>query len=202
MPGHAHGRIGALLSEYGLVAVFVATFAEGIGIPLPGQTLLVAAAVLAARGEISLAAVVATGAVASAGGLLAGWAIGRYGGRRLLERFAGARLKRVEDLFCRYDAGLVTLGRFVDGARQLTGLVAGALGMELRRFLAWDVVGAVLWTGVWAGGAWFFTRHVHAVATALHHVGPWMWLAAIAAVSAVVAWIVHGSGVRVAPESR
>ena len=128
--------IQPLLGEWGYLAVFVFIFIEGIGIPAPGQTLLMAGALLASRGELALGPLVATALAAAALGNAAGFEIGRRGGRPLLLRFArGDRLARIEAIFRRSDAALVSLGRFVDGARQLNGIAAGALGMDGQRFL-------------------------------------------------------------------
>jgi membrane protein DedA with SNARE-associated domain len=192
MFAHELARAEPLLHEWGYAAVFAAIFAEGVGIPAPGQTLLLAGGVLAARGQLSLAALLVTAALASAGGTFAGWAIGRSGGRRLLDRFAGRRLERIESLFQRRGAGVVLLGRFVDGARQLTGLAAGAFEMPLARFLVWDVLGALLWTAFWGIGSWLFTREFHALAALAHRARVPLLVAAALLAGVVIVWIVRG----------
>jgi membrane protein DedA with SNARE-associated domain len=132
-------------------------------------------------------------ALASAGGTAIGWAIGHSGGRRLLGRFAGRRLTRIEELFARWGAGLVVFGRFLDGFRQLTGMAAGALGMPLAPFLLWNALGAVLWTAFWGLGAWAFTRDLHGLAHLLHRARvPLLVGAAVAAVGLLV-WLARGA---------
>lgn len=185
-------RAEPLLARYGYSAVFVAVFVEGIGVPAPGQTLLLAGAVLAARGEIALGWLLATATAASALGMLVGWAIGRSGGRRLLERLAGPRLARIEGIFRRFGPGLVALGRFVEGLRQLSGIAAGALGMELAPFLVWDVLGALLWTSTWGLGAYFFTRETHMLARFLRTAGPTLLIATAVALVGVLFWVWRG----------
>ena len=164
-----------LLKEWGQAAVFGCIFGEGIGIPLPGQTLLVAAALLAGRGELALVPLLVIAFVAAALGNALGWLIGRAGGRPLLQRFArGERLARVERLFARWGPRIVAFGRFIDGLRQINGLAAGALGMERAPFLIWNAIGALLWVGFWALGAYVFGRDFDAIASAMHRTGPFL----------------------------
>ncbi|HME68948.1 MAG TPA: DedA family protein, partial [Myxococcota bacterium] len=164
-----------LLEKWGDAAVFGCIFAEGVGIPAPGQTLLVAAALLAGRGELALPQLLVVAVVAAALGNTLGWLIGRAGGRPLLQRFAqGERLARVERLFARWGPRIVALGRFVDGLRQINGLAAGALGMECTQFLIWNAIGALLWVGFWALGAYVFGRDFDAIASAMHRTGPFL----------------------------
>jgi len=173
-----------LLEKWGYAAVFGCIFAEGVGIPTPGQTLLVAAALLAGRGELGLIPLLAVAVTAAAVGNALGWLIGRRGGRPLLQRFAqGERLARVEGLLARWGPRVVALGRFVDGLRQINGLAAGALGMEQRRFLLWNAVGAFLWVGFWGLGAYAFGRDFDAIAYVIHRSGPFL-----------VAFVVLGAG--------
>lgn len=162
-----------LLQRWGYAAVFVAVFAEGCGIPAPGQTLLVAAALLAARGELWLGLVLATAVCAAAGGNLAGYAIGRLGGHRVLERIASPRrLAQLEGLFERRGGVIAGFGRFVDGLRQLSGIAAGSLDMDLATFFAWNLLGAVVWVAVWGAGAFCFERHVTQLSAVFHHLRP------------------------------
>lgn len=140
-----------------------------MGIPAPGQTLLMAGALLAGRGDLSLPALLATALAGAVLGNAAGYEIGRRGGRPLLVRFARPEsLTRIEALFRRSDAAVVSLARFVDGARQLNGLAAGAFGMEPRRFHRFNLLGAGLWTGVWGFGAYVFGRDFEGVARFFH----------------------------------
>ena len=191
------------LQRYGYGAVFGATFVEGFGIPAPGQTLLMGAALLAARGELSLALVLATAATASALGGLVGWVIGRWGGQPLLARIASAaRLSRMEDLFSRWGRAVVLLGRFVDGARQLNGLVAGALRMPLASFLVWSVAGALAWTGFWGIGVYWLGRDFHAIAGFFHRTRPLAILAIAVAIALGAVWLRRGHPRRDEPPAR
>jgi len=180
-----------MLREWGYVAVFVCVFVEGIGIPAPGQTLLVAGALLASRGELGIVPLLLTSIGAATLGSLAGWGIGRHGGRPLLLRFAPAdRLARVERIFQQSGVALVALGRFVDGARQLSGLAAGAFGMERARFLFWNLAGAVLWSTFWGLGAYVMGRDFDVVARAYHEARPVLIAIAATTALAVLVWLV------------
>jgi membrane protein DedA with SNARE-associated domain len=187
--------IQPLLGEWGYLAVFVFIFIEGIGIPAPGQTLLMAGALLASRGELALGPLVATALAAAALGNAAGFEIGRRGGRPLLLRFArGDRLARVEAVFRRSDATLVLLGRFVDGARQLNGIAAGALGMDGQRFLTWNLLGAALWSFFWGIGTWIFGRDLDAIARTLHVARPVLLLVVPTATALLLGWLLWRRG--------
>ena len=182
-----------LLDRWGYGAVFVAIGVEGVGIPAPGQTLLMAASLLAARGQLSLGPLLATSVAGAALGNALGWVVGRWGGRPLLERFAGGpRLERIDDLFERRGGLVVLLGRFVDGVRQVNGLAAGALGMPFAPFFAWNLAGALLWTGVWSLGLYWLDRDFEAIARTFHHVQRWIGLGVGILVLLVLAWVVRG----------
>src|SRR5262249_10432812 len=163
-----------LLEHWGYAAVFVSIFVEGVGIPAPGQTLLVAGAVLAGRGELAFAPVFIAAVAAATAGNALGWAIGRYGGRPPLGGLPPrGRLAHIERLFQRSSAGIVALGRFIDGARQLNGLAAGALGMPPQAFHWWNVIGAVLWSAFWGLGGYALGRDFAVVVTAYHRLRPY-----------------------------
>ncbi len=189
---HALSEAQPWLARWGAIAVFATIFVEGLGIPAPGQTFLVAGALLAARGEGSLPAMLAGAFAGSALGPLAGWAIGRWGGRRLLERLGGSRLDRVEAAFARWGGALVGFGRFVDGLRQVSGIAAGALGMPFPTAAAWSVVGAFAWVGTWGLGAWYLGKDVHGIAGFFHRTRPSALVATAIVVAAIVAWIAAG----------
>lgn len=146
------------IAAYGSLAVFVVIYLESMGAPLPGETLVIATSALAAHGNINLTAALIAIFCGAVLGDNTGYAIGHYGGSRLLQRFGSyvkltpERLDRLEQLFKRRGAYIVATARFVVILRQLNGLVAGAVHMPWWRFLAANVVGAALWTAVWGLG--------------------------------------------------
>jgi membrane protein DedA with SNARE-associated domain len=141
----------ALPAQLGYTALFGIIFAESAGLPVPGETALLAAGVMAGAGHLALPVVVAVAAVASILGDNLGYAIGRRGGRRLLlrpGRFAGWRhraLHRAEGFFARHGQAAVLFARWVPVARYLTPLTAGAAQMPWRRFFLFNAAGAVGW---------------------------------------------------------
>lgn len=190
---HHLAAVQPLLDRYGYGAVFLAIFVEGFGIPAPGQMTLIAAALLAARGDLSLTAVLLTALLAAAAGNTVGFALGRWGGRRLLERIAGgARLARMEALFQRRGGVVVGFGRFVDGLRQLAGVAAGSLGMSFATFFTWNLLGAVAWVGFWGGGTYLFDRDFASIAAVLHRFRPVAITVVVLLVVLGIRWLRHG----------
>lgn len=146
------------IAAYGSLAVFVVIYLESMGAPLPGETLVIATSALAAHGDIDLTVALIAIFCGAVLGDSTGYAIGHYGGSRLLRRFGSyvkltpERLDKLEQLFKRRGAYIVATARFVVVLRQLNGLVAGAVHMPWWRFLLANVVGAALWTAAWGLG--------------------------------------------------
>jgi membrane protein DedA with SNARE-associated domain len=150
------------ITTYGAFALFVAIYCESLGLPLPSESALAAAGVLAARGDLSIVAVVAAGWSGAVLGDMTGYLLGRHGGRPLLMRFGPSigltaeRFEWVAAQFRHYGVMIVLVGRFVLVLRQLNGLVAGALSMRLTQFVPANVIGAGLWVVVWGLGPYVF----------------------------------------------
>jgi membrane protein DedA with SNARE-associated domain len=169
---HALSLIEPWITAYGSIALFAIVYFESFGAPLPGESALVAASVLAARGDLSITSVVAGAWAGAVLGDSTGYFIGRLGGIPLLLRFGphigltAERFDRVAGQVKHFGFVAVLLARFVIVLRQLNGLVAGALSMPLTRFVPANIVGAGLWVGVWAAGpylfgAWFGLSSTH-----------------------------------------
>ena len=123
--------------------------------PVPGETLLIAAALLASQGEMHLVPLLLIACVAAVTGDNIGYAIGRFGGRKLVLRYGNyvliseERLQKAEEFFRRYGGAVVVVARFVAVLRQLNGIVAGTVKMNWHRFLTYNILGAVLWVSFW-----------------------------------------------------
>jgi membrane protein DedA with SNARE-associated domain len=134
---------------YLLLALLVG--GESAGAPLPGETALITAAVLASQGKLDLPAVVATAAAAAIVGDNFGYLLGRHGARRLLTRpgrFERARrrfLQRGEAFFERHGSKTVFFGRWLPFLRVTAALLAGAHRMRWPTFLAWNALGGIAW---------------------------------------------------------
>ena len=126
--------------------------AESAGVPLPGETALITASILASRGHVDLPLVILFAVVASVMGDNAGYLFGRHYGRRLLENqrlpFEEHRRKAIEkgdEFFAKHGGKAVALGRFVTGVRVVVALLAGVNRLPWRVFALWNVLGAVMW---------------------------------------------------------
>ena len=173
------GALGALQS-LGYPGITAIVGLESAGLPLPGETTLLAASYLAATGHLSLPLVIGSAALGATIGDSLGYLVGRKGGRRFLAhygKYAGVtpeKLARAEDYFARHGAKTVFLGRFVALLRVLAGPLAGASRMPYRRFLAANVAGAVTWATTMGTLAFFFGKPVAAVLSSL---GVWALVA-------------------------
>ncbi|MYS24894.1 MULTISPECIES: DedA family protein [unclassified Streptomyces] len=149
----------SVLSGFGALGVLLVIFAESgllvVGFFLPGDTLLFPAGLLCAGGRpgthLSLWQVLVCGAVGSIAGAQVGYLIGRRGGAALLARTDNRHLEkgmaRAEELLSRYGYGkAIALGRFVPFVRTVLSPAAGALGVPLRTFTVWQIVGALAWS--------------------------------------------------------
>ncbi|WP_031069605.1 DedA family protein [Streptomyces sp. NRRL WC-3742] len=156
LPGALSG-LAPLLDHYGYLAVALLVLLDNCGVPVPGQTILVLASVYAGTGHLDFAGVVVIAFAAAALGNTLGCLIGRTGGRAFVHRWGRyvlitpERLARAEGFFSRHGGKVVTVARFVDGLRQTNGIIAGTTGMPWGRFVPFNLLGAALWTGVWAG---------------------------------------------------
>jgi len=169
-----------LLIEYGLVVILSAIVVEGAGIPAPGQSLLIAGALLSTRGEFNISLLLSLALLAAIVGSSLGYFIGRGGGRKLLFRLPlrASRFARME-MFCqRYGVLLVILSRFIDGPRQLTGIFVGSLDMPFIRFFFATSVGAVLWVGFWGLGSYYLGENARLISQTIESVTPYGWIAA------------------------
>jgi membrane protein DedA with SNARE-associated domain len=187
---HAVARVQPVLQRYGYPAVFLTIMVEGMGILAPGQSFLIVAAMSAAHGSLSIVWLLIWAFTAAVLGNSVGYLIGRWGGRALLGlcRVRGDRLARLEGYFRRYGRGVVLIARFFDGLRQLNGIVAGMLKMPWGVFTAFNVLGAILWTGVWGVGAYFLGKEIHPYHVAFRRIEPWV---AALSLLAFLALLVH-----------
>jgi membrane protein DedA with SNARE-associated domain len=165
-----------VLGDYGYPLLFAANLVEGFGIPMPGQALLMAGAVLGGRVGMNIWTVCAVTWLATLTGNIIGYLIGCRGGTHLLDRFrANSRhVQRVDDFYRRYGVPFVVGSRFVDGLRQLTSLVAGSMKMPWWSFFWSTAAGATLWVGLWGLGLYYLDQHLHGLLHAVHHVRPYM----------------------------
>ncbi len=149
----------------GYTVVFALIAVETMGIPVPGETALIAAALLAHDGQLDIVTLIAVASAAAIIGDNIGFAIGRKGGRKLFSRpgpFHAARLRALEyggPFFAKHGPKAVFFGRWVSGLRIASAWLAGINGMRWPTFLLWNALGGIVWaTGV--GLAVYFAGHL------------------------------------------
>lgn len=154
--------------HYGYWAVGAALLLENAGIPVPGETILLLASFLAySQHELQLPWIIVVATIAATVGDNLGFALGYYGGRRLLARYqatfriSDATLRRGEGLFARYGAVTIFFARFVFGMRIIAGPLAGVLRMSWRKFTVFNFLGAGLWVTAISGAGYLFGQHWH-----------------------------------------
>jgi membrane protein DedA with SNARE-associated domain len=144
-------NVDHLVEAAGYPLLFVLVMGESGGVPIPGETALITAAVLASRGKLQIEWVIALAATAAIVGDNIGYLIGRKGGRWLLERPGHFHRQRLEVLrigepfFERHGPKAVFFGRFVLGLRVWASWLAGATRMQWRSFLLWNALGGICW---------------------------------------------------------
>jgi membrane protein DedA with SNARE-associated domain len=139
-------------TSHGLPLLFAVVLLESFGIPLPGETALIAFGILASQGHYSIVWVIVVAAAgAIVGDNLGYWVIGRWGGRALFERWAFLRryserfLPAAERLMKRHGGKTVFFGRFITVLRYTAAWVAGIGRMEWWKFLFWNAAGGICW---------------------------------------------------------
>src|SRR5947199_3093596 len=139
------------VARVGLPVMALLIAGESMGLPLPGETALIAAAILASRGKLDIVAVIVLAACAAIVGDNIGYLIGRRGGRRLLLRVPRLRphaermLTAGEPFFARHGPKAVFLGRWFAGLRIAAAWLAGINQMRWPSFLFWNATGGIAW---------------------------------------------------------
>jgi len=138
-------------SQWAMLLLFVLLALESFGLPVPGETALIACSVLASQGSLSIVWVIAVAALAAIIGDNLGYWAARKGGRPLLQRhrltrhYAERYLPRGERFFAKHGGKAVFFGRFVAILRVTAAWVAGLSHMHWLRFLAWNMAGGIVW---------------------------------------------------------
>jgi membrane protein DedA with SNARE-associated domain len=142
----------ALFARYGYLVVFFGVFLENSGLPVPGETALLAGSALAHFGHLSLPRVIVTAILGATLGDNLGFAIGRRFGRSLAERY-GARIGLTPDRLAQFDAFFkrhgprtVFIARFITGLRVFGAVLAGTSELRWPTFLFYNALGAIVWS--------------------------------------------------------
>jgi membrane protein DedA with SNARE-associated domain len=157
------------LNQFGYLAIVGLVLVEDFGVPVPGETTLILGAVYAGSGKLNIVLVVLLGFFGAVVGDNIGFAIGHFGGRRLVDRWGKyifltpERLDRATAFFERRGARIIVVARFIEGLRQANGIIAGISGMHWARFLLFNAIGAALWVALWASVGYFSGNHINSI---------------------------------------
>jgi membrane protein DedA with SNARE-associated domain len=190
LPG-VFGDVQPLLEHWGYLGVGGMLFLEDFGVPVPGEIMLIAAAVFAGAGQMNVVVVFTVAVIAAVIGDNIGFVVGHFGGRPLAERFGRyvfltpQRLNRAEQFFNTHGGKVVTIARFIDGLRQANGLLAGIAGMHWLKFLGYNALGAVLWVGTWCALGYLAGEHIVVIYEQFERY-KWYVIGALAVVVAIV----------------
>ncbi|MGE5291410.1 MAG: DedA family protein [Micromonosporaceae bacterium] len=196
LPGFL-AHLTPVLDSYGYLAVGGLIMLEDFGVPSPGETILIAGALYAGAGKLNVVAVGLIAVLAAIAGDNIGYAIGFFGGRALVLRFGkyvlitNERLDKAESFFARNGGKVVVIARFIEGLRQVNGIIAGIAKMPWPRFLAFNALGAALWVGVWTSVGYLAGDHIQVIYTEATRYSLYLLIALAVAVAALVlrAWL-------------
>jgi membrane protein DedA with SNARE-associated domain len=167
MPFSQHD-LAQFIATYGYWGVGGIIALESMGLPLPGETALIVAAVYAGKThELNIWLVIGAAACGAILGDNAGYWIGREAGYRLLRRYGPrvglneSKLKLGLYLFARHGGEIVFFGRFIAVLRVLAALLAGANRMGWPRFLLFNAAGGIVWTALYGTAAYHFGNQLH-----------------------------------------
>ncbi len=161
------GALNDVLTNYGYLAVLLFVGIESLGVPFPGETMLITAAVYAgATHNLAIEGVIAAAATGAIVGDNIGFVIGWFGGYRLLRRYGRyvrlneAKLKVGRYIFMRQGGKVVFFGRFVSVLRTYAAFLAGTNHMSWRRFLIFNALGGIVWASLYGIAAYLLGKQV------------------------------------------
>ncbi|HSN25910.1 MAG TPA: DedA family protein [Kofleriaceae bacterium] len=180
-----------LFAHYGYFVIVAGVLLENAGIPAPGHTVVLAGGFLAERGELSIPWVAVCACAAAIAGDNIGFAIGHAKGPDLLARhrrlFTRSRERRICEFFERHGPHTVVIGRFIAGLQSAVPIVAGTTRMPWRRFITWNVLGAVVWAALYSAAGYFSSSSIDAIDRWMGRVG--LVVAGVVVLGAVGVWI-------------
>lgn len=179
-----------VLATYGYWAVLVIVMLESAGIPMPGETVLISAAIYAGTTHnMHITVVIAAAATGAILGDNVGYWVGREFGSRLIARFGkhigldDKRMKLGQYLFQRHGGKIVFFGRFVAFLRAFAALLAGVNRLPPLRFFLFNAAGGIVWAGLFGLGGYVLGETIHNIA------GPIGWIGlACAVVAIIIGW--------------
>jgi membrane protein DedA with SNARE-associated domain len=196
LPGFLQPVAGPI-DHYGYWAIALLLLLENIGVPVvPGEFALIAGAIFAGTGRagLNVAVVGVIAVICCFAGAEIGYAIGRFGGRAVVLRYGRYvfvrehHLDRAEAAVSKYGGVLVVIARFIVGLREFNGIIAGATGMQGRRFLFYNGAGAAVWVAVWVSAGYLAGDHINAIYRDATRYSAYVLGAVVVVLAAYISW--------------
>ena len=184
--------VAPILDRWGYLAIGGVIVVESFGVPAPGQTIMVAGSIYAGAGRMNIYLVALISFVTAVIGDNIGYWIGLRGGRKIVHRWGKyifvtpARLERAEQFFARRGNRIIVVARFIDGLRQLNGVIAGITRMPWKTFLLYNAIGAALWVGAWTTVAYLVGTRLVEIVEQIHRYQWWALGIGVVAVATYV----------------
>lgn len=162
--GHFFESVKPYINHYGYWAVFFCVFLESLGLPLPGETLIIVAGLYAAKGILNPVWILLLAVMATFVANNISYAIGFTYGRSFIVKYGKyvfineQRLLVLEDFVNRYGNKIIVVARFILGLRQLNGFIMGAVKLPWPQFAVFNMIGAILWAGWWIGLSYYLGK--------------------------------------------
>jgi membrane protein DedA with SNARE-associated domain len=184
-------NIADMLATWGYYGIFAAVFVGNLGVPVPEETVMLAAGFLAGQVLLDLRLVYAVVILSAVTGDCCGYLVGRTGGQRIMTRLADtfpfmrARYERLQLFFQTHGSKAVFMARFIAGVRFMAGPMAGACGMPFFQFLGWNVLGALVWCSLVVTVGYLIGDELDPALAMAHQVSRWIGVAAFLVLVAV-----------------
>lgn len=189
------GWIADLIDAFGALGVALLMTLENLFPPIPSELILPFAGFLVGRGELGFLPVLIASTAGSLLGALVLYALGRWGGRKLILRYGRflrvkeADLDRAEGWFDKYDEWVVLFGRMIPGVRSVVSIPAGMLGTPFVRFVLLTTAGSAAWNALLLGAGWYLGDNWQQIAGVVGSVSNFVLvLVAVALVAAAIWW--------------
>jgi membrane-associated protein len=188
-------HIAEWLTTWGYLGIFVCVFVGNLGVPVPEETVMLAAGFLAGRDILDLRWVYLITVMSAVTGDCCGFVLGRTGGQRLLNRladsfaFARQSYDRLQTFFLTHGSKAVFMARFIAGVRFMAGPMAGAAGMRFWRFLGWNISGALVWCLTIVTVGYLLGDELFRIAELVHVASRWVAFAVVLlSIAVVIFW--------------
>ncbi|MEI8596558.1 DedA family protein [Photobacterium sp. Hal280] len=188
---HLVQELAPLMQEYGYALLGLAIAVEGIGIPAPGQSLLIVASYLSVSGTFSLPVVLAVAGSASWLGNTAGYVMGSKFAHVVERRgwLKPASVEKVHGFIDKYGVLGLVMSRFLEGLKQLMCLGCGMAQMPRHHFLMGNTLAVGIWLTVFGLGPAFFHEEIGRIGLFYHHHQQAFWAVAVLAGLALLIWL-------------